>query len=542
MSTTRSHPEPHRADKHPASIAASGSPRGGTRADARASVRRAMRTATCLLLIVAALIVVPDRHQVSAQPPEVLFGSSAAQRGSESPRQAVERIEGQIGRSLAVVRVFRRWDSAFPTDYDLWLRNSGHTLFLSVAAQRLSGKLIPWSFIASAQPSWKIYQDMVRWADRIKAFGATVYFLFDPEPETSNGNVMGQPSDFVDAWRKIVSVFQDDGVTNVRWVWDLTAYTFGRTDALNADAWYPGDAYVDGIGADGYNFYACRSGVSNVWRSFAQVFESAREFGLAHPSEFLTIPEWGTVEDPQVPGRKAQWIADAQATLQSPGWDQFKAILYWNSQSPTTPPCEFQVDTSQSALDAFQTMGADPYFSGVGPPTVASFSPERGLVGTAVTIAGANFQAVQSVTFGGVAASFTVTNQNQIVATVPAGAAAGPIQVTTQAGSAASSARFGVIHPREISLTLGKRVVVSGTLTTQDGFAACDRQAVVKIQRKVPHKRWRLAALTLSRSDGSFSAHLPDRPGRYRALAKNATLLTGDVCGRARSASVRNPA
>jgi uncharacterized repeat protein (TIGR03803 family) len=78
-------------------------------------------------------------------------------------------------------------------------------------------------------------------------------------------------------------------------------------------------------------------------------------------------------------------------------------------------------------------------------PTVTSFSPTSGTVGTQVTITGTGLTQASNVKFGGAKlAVFTVNSDIQITATVPAGAVTGKIQVTTAGGTATSSAVFKV--------------------------------------------------------------------------------------------------
>jgi photosystem II stability/assembly factor-like uncharacterized protein len=77
-------------------------------------------------------------------------------------------------------------------------------------------------------------------------------------------------------------------------------------------------------------------------------------------------------------------------------------------------------------------------------PVIESFTPTSGVVGTLVTLIGANFSGATAVTFNGAVAAFTVNNDLQITATVPAGATTGPISVTTPIGSCTSSASFTV--------------------------------------------------------------------------------------------------
>ena len=76
------------------------------------------------------------------------------------------------------------------------------------------------------------------------------------------------------------------------------------------------------------------------------------------------------------------------------------------------------------------------------PPAVSSFTPASGITGSAVTITGTNFSGASGVKFGSLAASFSVQSATQITATVPNGAVAGKISVTTARGTGTSAANF----------------------------------------------------------------------------------------------------
>jgi uncharacterized repeat protein (TIGR03803 family) len=78
-------------------------------------------------------------------------------------------------------------------------------------------------------------------------------------------------------------------------------------------------------------------------------------------------------------------------------------------------------------------------------PTIVSFKPGNGPVGTQVTITGTGLTGATKVTFGGVkAALFTVNSGTQVKAAVPTGAKTGKIAIATAGGTAASSATFTV--------------------------------------------------------------------------------------------------
>jgi len=78
-------------------------------------------------------------------------------------------------------------------------------------------------------------------------------------------------------------------------------------------------------------------------------------------------------------------------------------------------------------------------------PSISSFTPSSGPVGTKVVITGVSLSQASAVKFGGVAATgFTVNSDTQVTATVPTGAKSGKIAITTPGGTANSPTSFTV--------------------------------------------------------------------------------------------------
>lgn len=77
-------------------------------------------------------------------------------------------------------------------------------------------------------------------------------------------------------------------------------------------------------------------------------------------------------------------------------------------------------------------------------PTISSFSPSAGPVGTSVVITGMSLSQATVVTIGGVKATFTINSDTQVSAVVPAGAITGKVKITTKGGAAASATNFTV--------------------------------------------------------------------------------------------------
>ena len=103
-------------------------------------------------------------------------------------------------------------------------------------------------------------------------------------------------------------------------------------------------------------------------------------------------------------------------------------------------------------------------------PTVSSFTPSSGVVGTTVTITGTNFTNASAVRFNGInATNYTVNSDTQITATVPSGVTSGSISVTAPEGTGTSSSSFIVFLPPTISSftpssqAITYSVVITGT-------------------------------------------------------------------------------
>jgi hypothetical protein len=78
--------------------------------------------------------------------------------------------------------------------------------------------------------------------------------------------------------------------------------------------------------------------------------------------------------------------------------------------------------------------------------TSLPFTPAQEPIGNSLFIYGSGFTGTTAVTIGGVAVGvFTVVNDGQIDAFVPAGAITGPIVVTNSAGTSSSSTSFYVV-------------------------------------------------------------------------------------------------
>tara|TARA_R110002051_G_scaffold235393_3_gene296898 strand:+ start:870 stop:2714 length:1845 start_codon:yes stop_codon:yes gene_type:complete len=99
----------------------------------------------------------------------------------------------------------------------------------------------------------------------------------------------------------------------------------------------------------------------------------------------------------------------------------------------------------------------DPEPEPVSLPTITSFSPTSGAIGTQVTITGTNFgttAASNVVKFGTVTATVTTASATSLVTTVPVGATTGKISVTANKKTATSTTDYTVTKEGEEAFTI----------------------------------------------------------------------------------------
>ena len=133
------------------------------------------------------------------------------------------------------------------------------------------------------------------------------------------------------------------GATNVAWVWSPhILYGTRRT----IQEYYPGDAYVDWVAMDGYN-WGVGSAKPDVWRSFGEVFgPTYRELTRIAPAKRIMIAEVATTE---LGGSKAAWIADALSTLPT-AFPRVRAFVWFNWD---TDGMDWRIESSRAAQASF---------------------------------------------------------------------------------------------------------------------------------------------------------------------------------------------
>jgi len=290
----------------------------------------------------------------------VKWGAVVAPYNGNTRQEGVRDLETKVGRKFAGLRTYARWNSTWPTPDDHFYAAGGRDVWLSVNPEMTDGSELKWADIAAARKGSPLHKNMVSWAQRVKAFGSPMYVTMNHEPETHHNTRKGTPADYIAAFRKFVTIFRNQGVTNAKYVHISTAFGFSPGFPRPAKNYFPGDAYVDYVGADGYNWLDCRGpNETNPPRSFDEIFDRWRTWAVSTSTKPLVIPEWASGEYSTDPQYKANWIAQTQQALKGPKWDRLHYIMYYQNNGPR---CHMHVESSPQALTAFRAMGQDPYY------------------------------------------------------------------------------------------------------------------------------------------------------------------------------------
>ena len=238
----------------------------------------------------------------------------------------LDRMEAVTGRKAELVRFF---DRMADHKYQLSAKEkaavaSGHTLFTSLKPEGT------WQEIASGAQDAQLISYLKSLRDE---GGGKVFFAFNHEADSKHNTQRGNGADFAAAWRHVYELAEQLGATSkqggpINFVWTMTGYGF-QPNQDRVGAFYPGDQYVDIVGADTYNM-GWNGRDSSFSEQLQPVIDWMRRQGIDKP---VMLPELGTVQHAGDPQAQQRWLADAAHQLKTnPDFARVIGAMYWNSQ------------------------------------------------------------------------------------------------------------------------------------------------------------------------------------------------------------------
>lgn len=217
----------------------------------------------------------------------------------------------------------------------------------------------PWDYTAGAdQLAYRLSRildgshdaHIRRWAEGIARWGRPLYLRFAHEmngpwsswAEQANGN---KPGEYVAAWRYVRGMFDQAGAENVTWVWSPSVSAAGYTALPALAPLYPGDALVDWVGLDGYNWGTTQAWGSR-WQSPAEIFDATLEEVQSITSKPVMIGETASTEEG---GDKAAWITELFDWLAQ--HREVRTLIWFDHDKET----DWRVRSSPGAAATFAT-------------------------------------------------------------------------------------------------------------------------------------------------------------------------------------------
>lgn len=206
--------------------------------------------ATVVLAVTGCLtpLTSPQRLAPVPTPASPLVGVYEA--GALGSWSQVTQFTDATGVKPRIVLYYSSWHDPFSTSFAqaAW----GHDAYVLV---QLEPKGVPLASIAAGGSDAYLRS----YAAAVRAFGHPVILSFGHEMNGtwySWGDGHTPPSTFVAAWRHIVRVFRAAGAANVTWLWTVNSIE-GAASSLSQ--WWPGAAWVNWTGIDGYYYQATDS-------------------------------------------------------------------------------------------------------------------------------------------------------------------------------------------------------------------------------------------------------------------------------------------
>ena len=265
-----------------------------------------------------------------------VWGAAVGWKPEDGP--AFEKL---VGKPMMNRAVFVHWgnESEFPVELKDTLRGKMLTIFWEAMDYTVDGSDQPkFSYSAILRGDWDAY--LRSFAADAKDYGGSVILIPFEEMNgdwyawsvTQNGNT---PAQHIAAYRYIREFFRD--APNVKFGWAVNHDSTPETRLNRYETYYPGDAYVDVVGVDGFNF-------GSPWQTFDQVFTNAL-MRLSTFKKLLYIFSTASAEGP----KKAAWITDA-FVVQVKKHPEITGWIWFNEDKEK----DWRVDSDEASLEAFK--------------------------------------------------------------------------------------------------------------------------------------------------------------------------------------------
>ena len=243
----------------------------------------------------------------------------------------MREFETQVGISPNIEAIFLGWPQSFPTTVGS-VCSSGKTLL--IFWENFGHSLD--DIIAGKYDSY-----LVSFAKDAAAYRCPIILSIFHE---MNGNwddwdgTVGQnnPGKIIASWRHVHDSFS---AANVKWAWVINSNSVPDTPENAADSYYPGSAYVDYVGVDGFNF-------GSPWLSFGEIFDAPVAM-LQKYKKPIYISSFASAAG----AKKAVWIKEAMEHMKT--YPNLAGFVWFDEKQVSA---DFLIDSDPTSFSAFSAI------------------------------------------------------------------------------------------------------------------------------------------------------------------------------------------
>jgi hypothetical protein len=267
-------------------------------------------------------------------PPEGKMWLGASRPELPHSSYGIRELESRLGRPLAIASFYQAWGDAaeheFPSDVLYSLRKGGYLPMLTwepwlSAFERFGGVNPGGSLLRVARGELDAF--IRAWARGAVRYGHPLLLRLGHEPTNAwygwapqHGN---SADDYRAFWARVHDIFRAEGARNVLFVW--TPY------GLRDHDWFPGEARVDWIGFDIFNYGSLAEAGS--WLDFFTITKWYYDAYAALGPE-LFVAETATSS---AGGNKPDWVRDLFHSLEVNDLPKLRAVVLFDQPRGQTP-------------------------------------------------------------------------------------------------------------------------------------------------------------------------------------------------------------
>ena len=261
----------------------------------------------------------------------------------------ISGLENILGTTVSTIGIYKQF--GLPTNQYLieddlsYIKKTGKTLLLTWE---------PWNPNEGTSQSIDYLKEItegkhdayiITFAQQVKNFANPVLLRFGHEMNGDWYPWGGRPAEYISAYRYIVDIFRKESILNTKFVWGINHVSVPYEPIGQSVKYFPGEAYIDIVGLDGYNFGTSKAG--STWKSFAEIFSPAYSFvSSVYPTKPIMITEVASTE---FGGDKSRWINEVFKSLSA--MPKIQEIIWFSLLKET----DWRIDSSPSSSEAFKS-------------------------------------------------------------------------------------------------------------------------------------------------------------------------------------------